>query len=383
VSHLPFFLSSFAWNYGLGMTWLAVPLYAHQQGLSGAEIGLLFSVPVLAQVVINVLGGAYADRFGGRRIMQAACWLLALAAFELAFAQGFWALFAGQLLLVVSRAAFWPANWSIATELPGERGVQVGRLNAVTNLGQILGNASCGFILATAGFTVSFVVLGATGLAAWGLGLSTPESGHRRAAGQGLFDNYRRLAGLAILYYAVMCAYLSALPFSLSMTFYPLLLKQFGYGEEASGILLALRPLGGIAAGLLVARFVKSGPSSAWPVHSGLAVALSVGLMPLTEHWLALAMFLLVVGIGSGVMTVYFQLTVGEVVPPQMRGSAMALGGLGWSVSHFSTPLVMGVLADRYGLVTGFYVLGAAALGVAVLVALLRGWAFRGTRLAS
>jgi len=46
-------------------------------------------------------------------------------------------------------------------------------------------------------------------------------------------------------------------------------------------------------------------------------------------------------------------------------------------------PFVMGVLADRYGLVTGFYVLGAAALGVAVLVALLRGWAFRGTRLAS
>src|SRR2546425_6316440 len=32
------------------MTWLAVPLYAHAEGLSNAEIGALFAAPVLAQV---------------------------------------------------------------------------------------------------------------------------------------------------------------------------------------------------------------------------------------------------------------------------------------------------------------------------------------------
>ena len=42
ASHLPFFLASFTWNYGLGMTWLVVPLYAYSKGLSGAEIGLVF-----------------------------------------------------------------------------------------------------------------------------------------------------------------------------------------------------------------------------------------------------------------------------------------------------------------------------------------------------
>ena len=34
-----FFLASLGWNFGLGMTWLAVPLYASAQGLSNAEIG--------------------------------------------------------------------------------------------------------------------------------------------------------------------------------------------------------------------------------------------------------------------------------------------------------------------------------------------------------
>lgn len=381
MQHLPYFLSSFLWNYGLGMTWLVVPLYAHDQGLSGAEIGALFSLPVLAQVVINLIGGAYADRFGGRGIMLAASLLMALAAAEFVFARGFWALFAGQLLMVLSRAAFWPANWSIATELPGERGVQVGRLNAITNFGQILGNASCGFILATAGFTASFLVMGAMGLAAWALGLATPQPASEGAPERGLFANYGALLRMPVLYYAVMCAYMSALPFSLSMSFYPLLLKHLAFGEEASGVLLALRALGGVGTGLLVARFVKTGPASAWPVAAGVLVALTVGLLPLVSHWSAVGAFLLAVGIGSGVMTLYFQVTMGEVVPLEMRGSAMALGGLGWAVSHLTTPLVMGLLADRFGLVAGFYVLGAMALATVAAIALLRRWAFARTGL--
>jgi MFS family permease len=75
-------------------------------------------------------------------------------------------------------------------------------------------------------------------------------------------------------------------------------------------------------------------------------------------------------------MTIYFQITISEASGPESRGSALALGGLGWSVSHLSTPLVMGVLADRYGLVTGFYVLGALAVLAAIAIAWMRRWAF-------
>ena len=71
--HTFFFLASLVWNLGLGMTWLAVPLYAYAQGLSNAQIGLLFSVPVFAQAPLNLVGGAYTDRIGGRRIMLASC----------------------------------------------------------------------------------------------------------------------------------------------------------------------------------------------------------------------------------------------------------------------------------------------------------------------
>lgn len=376
MQHLPYFLASFAWNYGLGMTWLVVPLYAHAQGLSGAEIGVLFSLPAVIQLFTNLLGGALVDRVGGRRIMLVSSVLLAAGAAAMPFAHGFATLFGAQLILVLARALFWPANWAIAAELPGDVGRQSGRLNAITNLGQILGNGICGFVLAFGGYALTFGMLAGFALLALALGLASAQPPRKPRPPGGLFDNYRRLVRMPVLLYTVMCAYLSALPFSLTMSFYPLLLQHLGFGEAASGLLLALRAVGGIGAGLVVARFVRSGPSSPWPVIAGAFVAVGVGLQPLFAHWLAVGTFLLALGIGSGAMAIYFQVTMAEAVPAEMRGSAMALGGLGWGTSHLTTPLIMGFLADRWGIATGFYVLGALSLAVVFFVAQLRGWAF-------
>lgn len=377
MPHPFFFLASLAWNFGLGMTWLPVPLYAHAQGLSNAEIGALFAVPVLAQAPLNLLGGAYTDRIGGRRILLGSCWALALAGVWLMFAQGFWMLLFGQLALVLARAAFWPANWSMASELPGVRGVQLGRLNAVTNVGQIAGTALSGFLLASAGFAATFAALAGVGVVSFVAALATQRPAARpHGPQQGVLAGYRPLLRQPIILYSMVCAYLSALPFSLSISFYPLLLAHYGYGAETSGMVVALRAVGSIAASLLAARFVRTGPQTLWPVACGAAVAAAIGLLPSVNHVVPIALWMTVVGAGSAAMTLYFQITISEASRPQERGSALALGGLGWSVSHFSTPLLMGFLADRYGIVAGFYVLGAFALASALLVAWMRAWAF-------
>ena len=371
-----FFLASLVWNFGLGMSWLAIPLYAYSQGLSNAEIGALFAAPVFAQVPLNLAGGAYTDRIGGRRIMLGSCWATVAAGGCFIVAEGFWMLMLGQLALVVSRAAFWPATWAMATELPGSRGVQMGRLNAVTNLGQIAGTGFCGFLLAAAGFQVTFATLSAAGLVAFAAGLATEARATKGDPRRRILGAYLPLLRERIIAYAVVCAYLSALPFSLSISFYPLLLAQYGYGEESSGVLVALRAVGSIGASLIASRFVRSGPQTLWPVYCGIAVALSVAFVPAWNHPAPIAFWMLVVGAGSAAMTLYFQITISEASRVEERGSALALGGLGWSVSHFTTPLIMGFLADRYGLVTGFYVIGALALACALAIAWMRRWAF-------
>jgi MFS family permease len=378
----PFFAASLAWNLGLGMTWLAVPLYAHSQGLSNAEIGALFAAPVLAQAVLNLMGGAYTDRIGGRRIMLGACWATVIAGVWFIFAHGFWMLLVGQALLIISRAAFWPATWAMASELPGERGVQLGRLNAVTNFGQIIGTAVSGVALAAVGFKATFALLALIGFASFLAGLRSPHGHpHPQARTTGVLAGYWPLLRRRVIFYSMMCAYLSALPFSLSISFYPLLLAAFAYNEESSGLLLALRAVGSIGASLFVARFVKSGPQTLWPVVCGVLVAAGVGLLPAWNHAAPIGFWLFLVGAGSAAMTLYFQITISEASGPRERGSALALGGLGWSVSHFSTPLIMGFVADRYGLVIGFYVIGALALVAALAIAWTRHWAFKASEL--
>jgi len=293
------------------------------------------------------------------------------------FSQGFWMLFVCQIFMVLSRAAFWPATWALASELPGDRGVQLGRLNAATNIGQIAGTVSVGFVLAFAGYTASFLTLAVMGALSWIIGLRVSEARRKpHTPGRSVFANYVPLLKRPVIYYTVMFSYLSALPFSLSMSFYPLLLKDFGYNSETSGLLIALRAVGSIAAGLVAARFVKAGASGISPIVAGISVALSVGLTPAMNHVLPIGFLMFMVGLGSGVMTLYFQITMSEVTQPAERGSALALVGLGWGFSHFTTPLIMGYLADHIGLVPGFYVLGGIALAWTVMIAMLRPWAF-------
>ena len=378
MQHASFFVASAAWNFGLGMTWLAVPLYAASQGLSNAEIGALFAVPVFAQAPLNLVGGAYTDRIGGRRIMLASCFVVVASGIWFAVSQGFWMLMAGQIALILSRAAFWPATWAMASELPGERGVQLGRLNAVTNFGQIVGTVLCGFLLAAAGFRATFLALAAIGVISLVAGLATPATAarpHPEGSPHPL-ASYLPLLRKRIILYSMLCAYVLALPFSLNMSFYPLLLAGFGHGEGPSGVLLALRAVGSILASLLTARFVRTGPDTLWPVTCGVAVAAAIGFLPTVNQAAPIAFWMLLVGAGSAAMTLYFQITISEASTPHERGSALALGGLGWSVSHVSTPLLMGFLADRYDLVTAFYVVGGFALVSAALIAVTRRWAF-------
>jgi len=282
-----FFLASLAWNFGLGMTWLAVALYARAEGLSNAEIGALFAAPVLAQVPLKLAGGAYTERIGGRRILLGSCRASVVAGVWLMFAHGFWMLMLGQLARVVSRAAFWPATRAMASELPGARGIQLGRLNAAPNVGQIAGTAMCGSLLAAAGFRPTFVALAGTGLTAFFAGPGTKPATRKPAPGHNLLLGDSRLVHQRIIQYSMLCAYLSALPFSLSISFYRLLLAEFGYGEGAPGILLALRALGAIAAGLIAASIHRRLRARLQPGHRrGARLGVQAALnMPGSREW--------------------------------------------------------------------------------------------------
>ena len=376
-SVLPFFLSSLSWNFALGMTYPLVPLYADHIGMSGVGIGTLVSLPVLVQISFNLIGGAYTDQVGGRRMMLAAFVLTAGAGSAYFLADGFWLLLLGQLLMVMSRAMYWPASWSLGSELPGGRSLQMGRLNAITNVGQIMGMTGAGLSLLWFGFAPSFLMLSAMGALSFALGKRLPERQKpaERKRRQ-LFSGYAQLIRLRAIPFAIMCAYVSALPFSLSFSFYPILFAEYGYAADATGALLALRAIGSALAGLVIARFLDFSAKQVVPLACAIATALAVGLIAIARDAWTIGLLMTAVGLASGIMTLFFQMLISEFSSVDNRGSALALGGLGWGLSHFSTPLAMGYLKDHFGLPPAFYCIGGFALLWGLALIPMGRWAF-------
>lgn len=374
----PFYSSAFTWNFALGMTQLLIPLYALELGFSGIAIGTLISLPIIVQVIFNLIGGAWTDRVGGMAISLISFAATVAAGVMFALSSSFGALFAAQTMMIVARAVYWPASWTLVSQLPGERSKLMGRLNAVTAFGQIAGTMGGGMIVVASGFAAAFLAVAALGALSFALGLAFRYAPSRpKSKPESMLATYRMLLGKRSLYYAIACAYVSALPFSLGMSFYPILLVEQGFDVQEAGWLVGMRAVGAVAAGVMLARFVKSSDERSVPFVSAITVALSVAVVAWFKNPAIIALFLFGVGVGSGVMTNYFQLLVSSFSSVEYRGSAMALAGMGWSLSHVSIPILMGWLRDSHGIHQAFYVLGAFALLFAFAIPLLQRWSLQ------
>src|SRR5258708_9350635 len=131
----PFYSSAFAWNFALGMTQLLIPLYARELGYSGVAIGSLIALPIVVQMIFNLIGGAWTDRIGGMNISLFAFAATAAAGFMFAASSSFAGLFAAQIMMIVARAVYWPASLTLVSQPPRYRRALIGALNRITSFG--------------------------------------------------------------------------------------------------------------------------------------------------------------------------------------------------------------------------------------------------------
>lgn len=382
VALAPFFASAFVWNLALGMSHVLIPLYAYHLGYSGVAIGTLVSAPVVAQLAFNLVGGVWTDRIGGKRLALASSAMLGVAGMVYAFASTFAALLFAQLCIILSRSVYWPATWSLGSQLPGDRSAQMGRLNSITSAGQIVGTVAAGLAIAHLGFRTGFAVLAFFGgVVALALMAAFRAPEHRRPSdAQPILATYRALARRPSIWFGLATAYMAGLPFSLSFSFYPILLVAEGFSSDETGWMIALRALGSVGAGVTAARFVRKVTERAIPVGAGLATALAILAIAAFSHAAPISLCLFAVGLTSGVLTLYFQLLASEISTTDTRGSTLAIAGLGWGLSHLTTPLLMGALTDAIGIHGAFRMFGALAVALALGLAPLHAWAFRGGR---
>jgi predicted MFS family arabinose efflux permease len=366
------------WNVALGMTFVLIPLYASSLGMSGVRIGALISLPVVLHIGFSLVGGAFTDRLGGKDLSAFSCALTSAASIVFMASDSFLMLLSAQVLMVIARSTFWTANTSLATQLPGDPGKQMGRFTIATNAGQILGSTLAGFILAAASFRFGFGTMVAAGLIALLFNQMYKPAGTAPKVDSTIsaIGRYHELLGNRAILFCMLCAYISALPMSLLLSFYPILLTQHGMDSDIAGSLLSMRGIGAIAAGFVAGKLVKDVRGWGTPLISSISVGASVLLSVAVSPSVLVGLFMFSLGAGSAIITIYAQLLIREVSSPEVRGSATALYNVGFGVSHLTTPFIAGLLKDMIGIENAFYIIGTFALLCGISLVPIQRWAF-------
>jgi len=156
----------------------------------------------------------------------------------------------------------------------------------------------------------------------------------------------------------------AALPLAICSSIYPLYLANLHFGEQWIGFAVSLRAAGPIAIGLLFATWITPARQQ-WLYALGMMV-MALGLIGsgLSQQYFLLTLFIVTMGAGGGVMDLLYQVQAAALSHASNRSMAMASMGLGWNISPFVGPLMVGWLVDMWGFEFAFLVAGCFLLAV-------------------
>ena len=153
---------------GQGFTLVYASIYfVNELGFSPTQVGLALSSSGLAGIVGRFWSGYSIDSefWGRRRTLMLSAVITSLACFCLAFANTFWVLVLGNMLLGLGVSLYWPANLSVTTDLTtAENRTEAFALTRlVDNLGLALGALLAGQYVAMSGnYSFLFILKGLT-----------------------------------------------------------------------------------------------------------------------------------------------------------------------------------------------------------------------------
>jgi MFS family permease len=367
------------WLQGTAQAWLVLKVLDGGAGALGLLSGLMMAPTLLFGLWVGVL----ADRYDRRKLVMATnTWaaLMAglLAVLTLTGAIRLWMVFVIAFGTGLANAVEMPTRQAFVSELVPQSHVQnaVGLNSATFNGGRVFGPAVAGLLILLVGTGWCFAINAASFVAVLiGLARMRRAEMHTRplaprAKGQ-IREGLRYAWSSPILLSTLVLVLIVGL-FTLNFqVFLPLMAKEvFGGGAGLVGVFSAMQGAGALVSSLVSARRSSFTPSLLATSAASCGSAL-IGMALAPWLWLEL---LLVAASGAGfiAMMLTANATLQLNSAPDKRGRVMALYVLMFGgTTPFGSPL-LGYISDRFGARTGTAFAGAAALGAAALLPVVR-----------
>lgn len=368
------------WMQSVGQAWLVLELTN-----SPFRLGLIGALQFGPILLFSFLSGAISDRVRKRRLLLGTQAALMLQAFTLAALVWsghvqFWHVAVLAALYGLATTLDMPSRQAFVAHLVprGDLMNAIALNSAVFNGARVVGPAMAGLLVARYGTAAAFLMNGAsfiavlTALAAIRTeGAPSPRRGVglRAEIGEGV----RYAAGTQRV--ALVMALLTVMGlFVVNMNvLVPLIARDVLHeGAHGFGLLMAALGVGAVAGALAVAALSVRRPPLALVVGSALAAAALVLVLSTARYFGPTATVLVALGFAQIVFMTSCNTTVQIAVPDELRGRVMGLYALVFAGMTPIGALIMGTVAEHWGVSRACAVGGAA--GLVLILALTAAW---------
>ncbi len=368
------------WMQSVGQSWLVLELTN-----SPFRLGLIGALQFGPILLFSFLSGAISDRVRKRRLLLGTQTALMVQAFTLAALVWsghvqFWHVAVLAALYGLATTLDMPSRQAYVAHLVprGDLMNAIALNSAVFNGARVVGPAVSGLLVARYGTAAAFVMNGLSFIAVIGaLAAIRTEGTPSPRRGLGLraeiAEGLRYAAGTPRVA-LVMSLLVAVSLFVVNMNvLVPLIARDvLQEGAHGFGLLMASLGLGAVAGSLAVAVLSSGRPPLGMVVGPAVAAASLLLLLSAARHFSATAAVLMALGFAQIVFMTSCNTTVQIAVPDELRGRVMGLYALVFAGMTPFGALIMGTLAEHWGVSWACAVGGGA--GLVLILALTGAW---------
>ena len=353
------------------------PFFAKSLGASVALIGAIASSTGLTTVLLSIPLGSVSDRLGRKKVMLFGIACSALTPLLYSLASEPLHLLPARVVMGVAMGSTFNIGFVYVTEIapPGRRGIAQGLFLTSMGLGFTVGPLIGGMAVQAVSYSLAFYI--SAGMAVCGfvvLLFFVPEKKIDPARSpRSPFAGFRGPVGNPKILAAGVANFFNSMIFSTIMIFFPLYGISIGLDESQVGIGLTVRGLTSTAtripAGMVISRL---GMLKMMALGLG-ASAVMILAIPSFDALILLSVILGLQGIFYGIYLTSANIYVTEVAPEGMEGASMGVFSTFSNISGIISPIVLGAVAEAWGIDTTFMVsFGLAVVGLVVLIVFSR-----------
>jgi DHA1 family multidrug resistance protein-like MFS transporter len=386
---LSIYVPSFFIFLGMSLISPILPLYARSFNVSFTLVSLAISMYAFGRFLADVPVGLVADRFGRKPLMMVGTLLLAVTSFMNALATNFWEFLFYRLVQGVGSSMWMTSRTTLLADIlkPEERGRIMSYFQAFMLLGASAGPTIGGYMAANWGIKSPFYFYALTGLISMILSLiwiQEPKGIKKHGEG-GRFSPAVVKKLLNNRSYSMACLATFTVFFmrtGIRGTMIPLYADDvLGLDEAIIGIVISYATLMNLLMTIPVGYAIDSFGRKPPIIASLVITAISSLVFPFTNDYLQISVASVLLGLGtSGAGQAPLALAT-DATLDEPHGISMGIYRLFGDIGFVIGPIILGMIADGYGLRMPFHFMTGLILVSAILLQVFAQETYRGKRL--